>query len=216
MSTISIAIDGPAGSGKSTVAKRVAKEMNITYLDTGAMYRAVTYSVLKSGCDTTDQNGIALLLKDIQIDFVDGELHLNGENINEAIRMPEINQNVSAIASYQDVREKLVFLQQEIACNKSIVMDGRDIGTKVLPNATYKFFLTASIEERATRRYNEMIQKGMDVDKAQLIEEIRLRDYEDSNRKISPLKQADDAITIDTTEHSIEEVVSMILDHTKS
>lgn len=216
MSYISIAIDGPAGSGKSTVAKRVAHALGITYLDTGAMYRAVTYKVLHHDVNLQDASQIEDLLKDITIDFVQGELYLDGNNINEAIRMPEITQNVSMVASLQEVRVKLVHLQQEIAENKSIVMDGRDIGTKVLPKATYKFFLTASIEERANRRYKEMIAKGLKVELNSLIEEIRLRDYEDSNRKISPLKQADDAILIDTTKFSIDQVVAKILEYAKA
>jgi len=211
MDKISIAIDGPAGSGKSTVAKCVAKKMGITYLDTGAMYRAVTYAVISNNIAFTDLKSIQTIVENIEIDFIDGELHLNGENVSEAIRLPNINQNVSAIAAFGIVREKLVSMQKKIASNKSIVMDGRDIGTKVIPNASFKFFLTASIEERARRRYKEMINKGLDVDLRGLMEEIRMRDYEDTNRDISPLKQADDAILIDTTKYNIEEVVDCIL-----
>ncbi len=135
--------------------------MGITYLDTGAMYRAVTYAVISNNIAFTDLKSIQTIVENIEIDFIDGELHLNGENVNEAIRLPNINQNVSAIASFGIVREKLVSMQKKIASNKSIVMDGRDIGTKVIPNASFKFFLTASIEERARRRYNEMIKKRL-------------------------------------------------------
>lgn len=215
MSYLSIAIDGPAGSGKSTVAKRIAQELNITYLDTGAMYRAVTYKVLQSQVDLKDQDAMSKLLEETSINFINGEIYLNQENISEAIRMPAINQNVSSVASLKEVREKLVELQQQIAAHQSIVMDGRDIGTKVLPNATYKFFLTASIEERAKRRFIELKEKGLDVELNELIEEIRLRDYEDSNRKLSPLKPAEDAIHIDTTKSNIQEVVAEILHYTK-
>lgn len=212
MNIITIAIDGPAGSGKSTVAKLVAKKYGITYLDTGAMYRAVTLKVIKSEISFDDDVKIAEILKDIHIDFSNNILFLDGEDVSESIRMPEINQNVSKIASKLDVRLKLVKLQQEIASNKSIIMDGRDIGTKVLPNASYKFFLVASIEERAKRRFEELTNKGIIVKLEDIVNEIRDRDFADTTRVNSPLVKAEDAILIDTTNYSIDDVVNNILE----
>jgi len=211
MNLTTIAVDGPAGSGKSTVAKLIAKRQSITYLDTGAMYRAVTLKVIESKIGFDDDCGIKEMLKTTEIDFIDGNLFLDGVDVSEAIRMPEINQNVSSIASKFDVREKLVTLQQNIASNKSIIMDGRDIGTKVLPNATYKFFLVASIEERAKRRFDELTNKGITVELAGIIKEIEDRDYADTHREFSPLIQAEDAILIDTTTDSIDDVVTKII-----
>ena len=211
MNLTTIAVDGPAGSGKSTVAKLIAKRQSITYLDTGAMYRAVTLKVIESKISLDDDCGIKEMLKTTEIDFIDGNLFLDGVDVSEAIRMPEINQKVSSIASKFDVREKLVTLQQNIASNKSIIMDGRDIGTKVLPNATYKFFLIASIEERAKRRFDELTNKGIAVELADIIKEIEDRDYADTHRENSPLVQAEDAILIDTTTDSIDDVVTKII-----
>lgn len=212
MSIVTIAIDGPAGSGKSTVAKLVAKKYGITYLDTGAMYRAITLKIIKSKISFDNDKKIAELLKNTRIDFADDILLLDGKDVSDDIRMPEINQNVSLIASKLDVRVKLVKLQQEIASNKSIIMDGRDIGTKVLPNASYKFFLVASIEERAKRRFEELTNKGVDVNLEDIVNEIKNRDFADTTRKNSPLVQAEDAILIDTTYDSIDDVVNKILE----
>ncbi|NLZ39542.1 MAG: (d)CMP kinase [Firmicutes bacterium] len=212
-----IAIDGPAGAGKSTVARAVAKELGLAYLDTGAMYRAITLAALRAGVDFNDSRALADLTESVELDIQigsDGEniIFLNGENVSEEIREPEINSNVSYVARCPEVREIMVSKQQEIGRRGGVVMDGRDIGTKVMPEAEFKFFLTASLEERARRRLAELKAKGINLTLPQMIEEIRTRDKIDSERECSPLQAARDAIYLDTTEMTIEQVVKYIVD----
>ena len=215
MKTIQIAIDGPASSGKSTVAKIIAKDFGYTYLDTGAMYRAATYMALKNQISPEEPSQLLELLEQYPISFGRAE---NGEQlvfvgdveVTNPIRENEVTNAVSAFAAIPAVRGKLVALQQEIAKQGGIVMDGRDIGTVVLPQAELKIFLVASVDERAERRYKENLSKGIETDLETLKEEIAARDYKDSHRETSPLKQAEDAIYLDTTGLSILEVVEKI------
>lgn len=212
----SIAIDGPASSGKSTIAKVVSEILNIEYIDTGAMYRALTWKVLENNINPKDKKLVFELLETTNIDFKDSNIYLDGKVINDEIRLNYVSQNVSYIAIIPEVREKMVKLQKNMAKFKNIVMDGRDIGTVVLTDAKYKFFLTATIEERALRRYKELNQNGdKNINLKELEEDIRRRDEIDSNRKTSPLTQAKDAILIDTTEKSIEEIVNIIVSRVK-
>ena len=208
---LQIAIDGPAGAGKSSVAKVLARRLGCIYLDTGAMYRAVTWLALQKQVAVDDMDGIKALLQTIELEFkdVDGMQHLycNGTDVTEAIRTPEISANVSAVSMIPQVREAMTAQQQKIAAGSDVLMDGRDIGTTGLPNARYKFFLTASLEERARRRALELEQKGIAVDMEQLIADIALRDKKDSEREVSPLKQAEDAVLIDTSSLTFDEVV---------
>ncbi len=220
MKSIQIAIDGPASSGKSTVAKIIAKDLGYTYLDTGAMYRSATYLALTNGVEVTDQNRIVDLLTKYPIRFGRDEngqqlVFVGEEDVTLPIRDNQVTNNVSAVASLPLVREELVRLQQEIAQAGGIVMDGRDIGTVVLPQAELKIFLIASVEERALRRFKENTERGIETDLETLKEEIAARDYKDSNRAVSPLKAADDAITFDTTGVSIEGVVKFISEKAK-
>lgn len=220
MKSIQIAIDGPASSGKSTVAKIIAKDLGYTYLDTGAMYRSATYLALTNGVEVTDQNRIVDLLTKYPIRFgrdEDGQqlVFVGDEDITLPIRDNQVTNNVSAVASLPLVREELVRLQQEIAQAGGIVMDGRDIGTVVLPQAELKIFLIASVEERALRRFKENTERGIETDLEILKEEIAARDLKDSTREVSPLKAADDAITFDTTGVSIEGVVKFISEKAK-
>ncbi|WIF94715.1 (d)CMP kinase [Caminicella sporogenes] len=211
MANLSIAIDGPAGAGKSTIAKKIALLKNLVYIDTGAMYRAFTLKLINKNIPLDNYDLIKEVLKDTEIDIVDGKIYLDNVNVSSEIRKPIINKNVSQIASIPFVREFLVKLQRKIAENNNVIMDGRDIGTKVLPYAKYKFFLTASIEERAKRRYKELKEKGYKCSLKDVIGEIANRDKMDSERKVDPLKKADDAILIDTTGKTIEEVINEIL-----
>lgn len=215
MRSIQIAIDGPASSGKSTVAKIIAKNLGYTYLDTGAMYRCATYLALKNKL-TKDQ--VPTLLEELEthpISFSKGDdgsqrVFLGGDDVTLAIRQNDVTNNVSWVSALPEVREELVAQQQRIAATGGIVMDGRDIGTVVLPDADLKIFLIASVEERALRRFKENQEKGIPSDLENLKEEIAARDFKDSNRKVSPLKAADDAITFDTTGVSIDGVVAFI------
>ncbi|HEM5985181.1 (d)CMP kinase [Streptococcus suis] len=220
MKSIQIAIDGPASSGKSTVAKIIAKDFGYTYLDTGAMYRSATYLALQNGIEVTDQNGIVTLLAQNPIRFGRDEngqqlVFVGDQDVTLPIRDNQVTNNVSAVAALPLVREELVRLQQEIAQAGGIVMDGRDIGTVVLPQAELKIFLIASVEERALRRFKENTERGIETDLELLKEEIAARDFKDSNRAVSPLKAADDAITFDTTGVSIEGVVQFISEKAK-
>ena len=220
MKSIQIAIDGPASSGKSTVAKIIAKDFGYTYLDTGAMYRSATYLALQNGIDVTDQDGIVTLLAQHPIRFGrDAQGHqqvfVGEQDVTFPIRDNQVTNNVSAVAALPLVREELVRLQQEIAQAGGIVMDGRDIGTVVLPQAELKIFLIASVEERALRRFKENTERGIETDLEILKEEIAARDLKDSTREVSPLKAADDAITFDTTGVSIEGVVKFISEKAK-
>ncbi len=211
MKYFSIAIDGPAGSGKSTVARILAKRLRFIYLDSGAMYRAIAWRIINEKIDMKDSTVFRNLVQSTQFEIVSDGLLVNGEKIDEALRTPEVSRFASEIAKYPVVREILVKKQQELAKGHHVIMDGRDIGTVVLPDADIKIFLTASIDERAQRRYLELTQKGLKVDLQQLRDEIRERDENDQNRAISPLRQAEDAIRIDTTGRSIDEIVEQIL-----
>ena len=220
MKQIQIAIDGPASSGKSTVAKIIAKDFNYTYLDTGAMYRAATYLALQNHLTENDADKIVTLLETYSISFGRSEsgeqlVFVGDVDVTHPIRENEVTNNVSWVAAIPEVREKLVHLQQLIAAQGGIVMDGRDIGTVVLPNAELKIFLVASVEERAERRYKENLEKGIPADLETLKREIAERDYKDSHREVSPLKPAADSIHFDTTGIGITEVVKFIEEKAK-
>jgi len=205
-----VAIDGPSGAGKSTVAKAIAKKLNIEYIDTGAMYRAFGLKIINNGIDMKDEERIRELLSDTEIDFEKGEILLDGQVVSHLIRTPEVSMAASACSAYPFVREKLVASQQQLGASKAVIMDGRDIGTAVFPDAEYKFYITATDEERAQRRYDELIAKGEDVTYDQVLVDIRQRDYNDSTRAASPLRKAEDAEEVDTTNMSIEEVVNYV------
>ncbi|GAA0689665.1 MULTISPECIES: (d)CMP kinase [Clostridium] len=204
---LSVAIDGPAGAGKSTIAKLLGEKFNLMYINTGSMYRAVTLKALENHIKAENLNELNSLMDDLSMHFENDRLILNGVDVNDELTVPKISNNVSAYASIKEVREKLVKLQQNIAENFNVIMDGRDIGTVVLKNATFKFFLTATPEERADRRYKELISKGINSNYDEILQDIKRRDYIDSHRDIDPLKKADDAIEIDTTGLGISEVV---------
>ncbi|MDN4074583.1 MULTISPECIES: (d)CMP kinase [Fictibacillus] len=212
---LKIAIDGPAGAGKSTVAKLVADKLSYIYIDTGAMYRALTYKALSSKSDLHDGRILQSLLKDTNIELEITEngqaVILDGNDVSKEIRSSEVTNNVSFVAAPQQVREEMVRRQQELASAGGVVMDGRDIGTHVMPDAELKVFLIASVEERARRRFDENTSKGFEADLEKLKEEISLRDKRDSEREFAPLKKADDAIELDTTSMSIQDVVNEIL-----
>lgn len=210
-----IAIDGPAGSGKSTIAKLVAKDMGLVYLDTGAMYRIVTLKALNEGILGNDGlnelDKIKKLLDDLNIDIRGNGFYLDDVDVSEEIRKPVVSENVSDVAAIREVREKMVDLQRKFSESKNVILDGRDIGTVVFPNADLKIFLVADAKERAKRRYRELIQKGENVEIEEIYENILKRDKIDSIRKESPLKKAKDAVEVDTTSKSIEEVKNEIL-----
>jgi len=210
---IKIAIDGPAGSGKSTIARILAEKLSLIYIDTGAMYRAITLKALKLGKFTKED--IISVAENSQIDFDGGKIYLDGSDVSEEIRKPAVDENVSYVASIPEVREKLVVLQKKMAEKKGVVMDGRDVGTVVLPDADYKFFLTAKVEERAKRRYNELCKKGIFKDYEEIKKEIIKRDKLDAERECSPFKKAEDAVEVDTTGKDIETVVKEILEYIK-
>lgn len=205
-----IAVDGPAGAGKSTVAKIVAKKLNINYLDTGAMYRAVTYKCLSNNIDINDEVSVINIAKNSIIDFKDNNIYLDGKILADEIRTMEVSNNVSNVAKIKEVRYLMVDIQREIGKRSSVILDGRDIGSYVFPNADYKFYLVATPEERGLRRYKELTEKGYDVNLDEIIKDIIKRDEIDSNREFAPLVKADDAIEIDTTGKSIDEVVDLI------
>ncbi|CAM3058045.1 (d)CMP kinase [Lactiplantibacillus plajomi] len=211
---LQVAIDGPASAGKSTVAKLVAKRFGYIYVDTGAMYRAVTFWAMQRGVDLSDEAAVTAAMQSLKIGFKPGDpdqlVFANDQDITMAIRQPDVTNNVSTIAALPQVRTILTDQQREMAAAGGIVMDGRDIGTTVLPHAQVKIFLVASAAERAKRRYAENIKKGIETPLAQLQAEIELRDHKDSTRKVSPLTKAQDAIEVDTTPMSIEEVVTTI------
>lgn len=211
----SIAIDGPAGAGKSTIAKRIAKQKGYIYVDTGAMYRAMALFLIRENITADESEKISAKCKeaDISIEYRDGEqiVLLNGENVNGLIRTEEVGNMASASSVNGDVRKKLVELQQKLAATTDVVMDGRDIGTCVLPNANLKIYLTASSKVRAERRYKELIEKGVSADLDKIEQDIIERDHRDMNREISPLKQADDAILVDSSDMTIEEVIAKII-----
>ena len=212
----SIAIDGPAGAGKSTIAKRVAKELGFIYVDTGAMYRAMAVYFLDKGIDSKDEEGIAKACGSVSVNitYENGtqQVILNGENVTSRLRTEEVGRMASATAVYGCVRTKLVELQRELAEGTDVIMDGRDIGTCVLPDATVKIYLTASVEARARRRYDELVQKGETAELEIIKEDIEKRDYNDMHRDISPLRRAEDAQLVDSSDMNIDEVTKAILD----
>lgn len=211
---ISIALDGPAGAGKSTVAKGVAKDLGFIYVDTGALYRTVGLHFIRKGITTELKCDIESELKEIVVDikFVNNEqrVFLNGEDVSEQIRTPEASMMASAVSAKPPVRAFLLDMQRKLARENNVIMDGRDIGTVVLPDATLKYFVTATAEERANRRYKELIEKGMDVEYKAVYDDIVQRDYNDSHREIAPLKPAEDSIMFDTTGNTLEQSVELL------
>lgn len=210
-----IAIDGPAGAGKSTVAKKVAEELTYVYIDTGAMYRSITLKALREGIDVRNADALQSLLQTTKIDLQKQSdrqiVLLDDEDVTEEIRSLDVTNNVSEVAKHAEVRKEMVKRQQKLSEKHSVVMDGRDIGTHVIPNAQVKIFLIASVDERAKRRHEENVSKGMASDIEQIKKEIEQRDLLDSQREVSPLKKAVDAIEVDTTTMTIDEVVDAIL-----
>ena len=213
---INVAIDGPAGAGKSTISRRAAAALGYIYIDTGALYRTVGVHALRLGVDTQNADAVAACLTDdlrVELRFLDGEqrMFLNGEDVSEAIRTPEASLAASAVSAVPAVRAYLFDLQKQLAHDNNCIMDGRDIGTVVLPDAQVKIFLTASPEARAERRYKELCEKGMDVKYEDVLADMIQRDYNDSHRAIAPLKPADDAITVDTSNIGLEESVALVI-----
>ena len=206
---INVAIDGPAGAGKSTLARAVAKRLGYIYVDTGALYRAAALFVLERGIDVYDAVAIGAVIPmmDVELKYVNGEqkVYLCGENVSGVIRSPEVSMAASAVSAVVAVRQYLFDLQQELAETHDVVMDGRDIGTVVLPNAQVKIFLTATPEERARRRYQELRDKGMDIDYNVVLKDVNERDYNDSHRQVAPLKPAEDSVIVDTTGLTLEQ-----------
>ena len=201
-----IAIDGPAGSGKSTVSKMIAEEIGFTYLDTGAMYRLFAYKLIKENIDVNDTEKELDALKSLDIDMKDGRFYLDKEDVTDKLRSREVSGNASKVAGVKEVREKMVEIQREFSRSKNVILDGRDIGTVVFPNADLKIYLGAASEVRAKRRYEELKEKDSSVNYDEILKEIEERDYHDSSRKESPLRIADDAIVIHTTDSTIDEV----------
>lgn len=212
---LSIAIDGPAAAGKSTVAKIIAQKLAYLYIDTGAMYRALTWKAIQRGVETEDEQALSQLLDDTDIELKQGggqqKVFVDGKDVTDEIRLPEVTNAVSAVSKHEAVRREMVKRQQQFAVCGGVVMDGRDIGTHVLPKAEVKIYLLASVEERAKRRHQENLEKGIPSDLEKLKEEIAKRDEMDSKRKIAPLKKAADAVEIDTTALSIDQVVDRIM-----
>lgn len=212
---ISIAIDGPGGAGKSSIAKALAERIGFIYVDTGALYRSIGLYMLENNVDLSDSNAITGKLKDISVElkYVDNKQRviLCGKDVSEDIRKPEVSMAASKVSAIPAVRDFLLSLQRDMADKNNIIMDGRDIGTVVLPNAQIKMFLTASPEERAMRRYKELIAKGEEVQYETVLSELNERDYNDSHRSVAPLKPADDAAVIDTTGNNLEQSVDMIM-----
>lgn len=212
---INVAIDGPAGAGKSTISRAAAKSVGFIYVDTGALYRTVGVNALRKGIDTKDKAAVAATLGDISVDLVfeNGEqkVLLNGENVSEEIRTPPASMAASDVSAVPEVRAFLFDLQRDIAKRNNCIMDGRDIGTVVLPDAKVKIFLTASPESRAMRRYKELIEKGTQVEYKDVLEDLIERDYNDSHREIAPLKPAEDGVIVDTTNLNLEESINEII-----
>lgn len=212
--SMNIAIDGPAGAGKSTIAKRLAKKLGFIYVDTGAMYRAMAYYFLQHNIDAKDENAIAAACPDVDVTITyenrEQQVLLNGENVNGVIRNEEVGNMASSTSVYPVVRKKLVELQRQLAKSADVIMDGRDIGTCVLPDAQVKIYLTASSATRAKRRFDELTEKGVSCDLAEIEKDIIDRDYRDMHRETSPLRQAEDAVLVDSSEMNIDEVVDAI------
>lgn len=217
---IAIAIDGPSGAGKSSIARKMAEKMGYIYVDTGAMFRALGLKFLKNNVSVEDIETVKKILSDTTVDiaFRDGEQRviLDGVDVSDDIRTPEVSSAASKFSAISEVRLHLLDMQRNLAKNNNVIMDGRDIGTVVLPNADIKIFLTASAEERAQRRYRELIEKGQDVKYEDVLADMKKRDYDDSHRAVAPLKRADDAVDIDTTGNSLEESVEMLYEFIKS
>lgn len=211
-----IAIDGPSGAGKSTVAKLVASRLGIEYVDTGAMYRAIGLKMLRLGLEMEENDELQKMLDETDVDFEKERIYLDGEDVSDLIRTQEISKAASDCSAFRIVREKLVELQRAMGDRKSIIMDGRDIGTVVLKDSKQKFYLTATAEERAMRRYLELREKGTSEGYEQVLEDVIKRDYNDSHRDVSPLRQAEDAVLIDSTNMTINEVVNFIIDSVTS
>ncbi len=216
---INIAIDGPSGAGKSTIAKILAKKLRIIYLDTGAMYRAVALAVLDAGYEINDKENVIKVLNNIKLEikYSDNQqyVYLNGSNVSTRIREHHISQAASDVSKYPEVRVKLVEMQREIAAKNNVVLDGRDITSYVLPNAQYKFFLTADVEERAKRRCDELTEKGSNIEYQTVLDDIKKRDANDMNRAFAPLVKTEDSILIDTTHMTIDEVAAKIITYIK-
>jgi len=216
---ISVAIDGPAGAGKSSISRYVAKQLGFIYVDTGALYRTVALHLLSKGIEADDTDGIEAALKSAEVDlrFIDGEqrMFLNGKDVTDSIRTPEVSMMASRSSAVASVRAFLLNCQRDLAKRYSVVMDGRDIGTVVLPNAEIKIFLTADPEERARRRYDEMLEKGMQANYDEVLADIIQRDYNDSNRPIAPLKPAEGSVMLNTTGYSFEESCQLLLNTIK-
>ena len=211
MENLIVAIDGPAGSGKSTIAKLIAKKYNFTYIDTGAMYRMITLYLLQEKIDFENLKEIENVLNNhINLDMKENKFFLNNKDVSQEIREPIISENVSKVASIKIVRDNLVSLQRKIASNKNVILDGRDIGTVVFPNAQVKIFLIASVEERANRRYKEFLEKNISISYEEVLKSLKERDFIDSTRKESPLVKSKDAIELDTTNLNLQEVVDFI------
>lgn len=216
---INVAIDGPAGAGKSTVARAAAKELGFIYVDTGALYRAVGVHCLRNNIVTTDAESVRAILDDITVElkFIDGVQHvfLNGDDVSTEIRLPEASMAASNVSAIPSVRAFLFDLQRDIAAKNNCLMDGRDIGTVVLPNAKVKIFLTADPEERAMRRFKELQEKGSNVTYKEVLDDLLVRDYNDSHREIAPLKPAEDSVVINTTGYTLEESINKIIETVK-
>lgn len=212
---VNVAVDGPSGAGKSTISRAAAKELGFIYVDTGALYRAVGVYALRNSIGTKDSENIEKALKDIKVElkFVDGVQHvfLNGEDVSTQIRTPEASMAASDVSAIPCVRAFLFDLQREIAKNNNCLMDGRDIGTVVLPDAKIKIFLTASAQERAKRRHKELVEKGVNVTYEEVLADLQKRDYQDSHREIAPLKPAEDSITVDTSDYNFDEAKNIIV-----
>jgi len=210
-----IAIDGPSGAGKSTIAKKVAEELAIDYIDTGAMYRAVGLKMLRLGIPMEENDVLFEMLENTDVDFSEGKVYLDGEDVSGLIRTQEASKAASDCSAFASVRKKLVELQRAMGKRKSVIMDGRDIGTVVLKDAEYKFYLTADAEERALRRFRELQEKGSEDTYEKVLEDVNRRDYNDMHREVDPLRQAEDAVLIDSTHMSIDEVVAFVISAVK-
>ena len=207
-----VAIDGPGGTGKSTIAKAVAERLGLEYVDTGAMYRSIALKSIRKGVDPENELAVVEMLSDTEIDFNDNKVYLDGEDVSGLIRTNEISMQASLISKLGPVRAKVDEVSKRLASTKNVVMEGRDIGTAVIPDAEVKVFMTAAAEVRARRRYNQLLEQGKSANLEQIKEEIEMRDYQDSHREINPLKQAEDAVFLDTSDMTIEENIDAICD----
>lgn len=211
MNNLVIAIDGPAGAGKSTISKMIAKKLGLNYIDTGAMYRAITYKCITNGIDVKNEEKVIEVCEHCNVDFRDNKIYLDDKCVNDEIRTQEVSENVSDVAKISRVREIMVKKQRELGFKSNVILDGRDVGTCIFPDTKYKFYLNASPKERGRRRYLELKEKGNDVVLEDIIKDIERRDYIDSTREVSPLVKARDAIEIDSTSMSVEDVVQEIV-----